>query len=535
MIGTLLLLAAMTAMAERIDQSVNDITERTLSVMKLLDDLRYAGVAVVASTSDMLLLHQFMVTAANETTSDATSIASLQNQLDEETTQLNAAVDLLKIRFTAYNRYVATHIPHATGTNDTIGKAGRAVMVLSSQLTRLAAAHPPISNMIALKGRFEDAESTYIKDLNIVLSSERGEMRRRLKALHKSLALSERLIWSGYVVLFILILVLAGTVSRNIVKRISTLRDAARQIGTIDLTARVDVTSKDELGELAHVFNAMAERLENMVCKRDLAEKKLKSVNSSLEELVTARTLALSTAKEQAEQASLAKSKFLSSMSHELRTPLNAITGFSQLIKMDIKAEHRMQHIDYVLENSKSLLSLIDQVLVLSSLENTTLNLNPKQLLLNDVIEGCIDEIGALVRAHDATIDNHLKKTDLPSVNADAVYLHRAILNILTNAVKYNRDHGRVIITGHQRDNEMVRLEIADTGVGFVEKYRGQILEPFERLTQHSLSIDGAGVGLTIASSFVDAMHGTLGYKSVVGEGSTFWIDLPIAQHDLHT
>lgn len=171
-------------------------------------------------------------------------------------------------------------------------------------------------------------------------------------------------------------------------------------------------------------------------------------------------------------------------------------------------------------------MTLIDKILSLSELDGNPVNIEMMQVNMDDVLQQAITEVALLAEKAGVKINDQTSKAPLPIILADNQHLQVVLANLLDNAIKYNRENGTVTISSSQVVEGKVRLEISDTGKGFEEDYSGQILEPFERLSHYASSISGAGVGLTIANSFVKNMMGDLGYTSTPGEGSTFWIDL---------
>lgn len=269
--------------------------------------------------------------------------------------------------------------------------------------------------------------------------------------------------------------------------------------------------------------------------QRELAlqetQNRLRSYQAELEQRVEERTRELQAAKEEAERASRAKSEFLSRMSHELRTPLNVILGFAQLMELDVEpgsaAEENLQQI---LQAGRHLLQLIEEVLDLSRIEAGRLDLSPEDLPLSEVVSEVIDLLRPLAHQRMITINSYVGH--LPYyVRADRRRLRQVVMNLLSNAIKYNRDAGVVTITASVRpEGQRIRLSVADTGPGIPEDQQGRLFEPFERLGAEESGIEGTGIGLVTSKQLIEAMGGAIGFSSQPGQGSTFWIDIPLSE-----
>jgi PAS domain S-box-containing protein len=236
---------------------------------------------------------------------------------------------------------------------------------------------------------------------------------------------------------------------------------------------------------------------------------------------------AAQSARLQAEQANRAKSEFLSRMSHELRTPLNAILGFGQLMEVDVELEAKQQgRAKQITKAGRHLLQLIDEVLDISRIESGQMSLSLEPVRLGDVIEDAVDLVRSSADAADVRllIDS---KHSAKHVHADRQRFTQVTLNLLSNATKYNRPGGEVRIYCETPNEGVVRLVIADTGIGISPDQRRDLFTPFARLGAEQTGIEGTGLGLTHSKRLVEAMHGQIGAESEPGVGSTFWVDLP--------
>ena len=229
-----------------------------------------------------------------------------------------------------------------------------------------------------------------------------------------------------------------------------------------------------------------------------------------------------------AQRESRAKSQFLSRMSHELRTPLNAVLGFAQLLLADgerVLADTRRRRLEQIHRAGQHLLSLINDVLDLSSLEGGELRIGDQPVPLAALVAETLPLVERQARQRKVK----LRSAALAGVaRADATRLRQVLLNLLTNAVKYNRDGGQVLVETESGDGQVV-LRISDTGRGMSESQLQQAFEPFNRLGLENEGIEGTGIGLAIVKALVERMGGTVQARSVPDEGSVFEVRLPEA------
>ena len=269
------------------------------------------------------------------------------------------------------------------------------------------------------------------------------------------------------------------------------------------------------------------------ISERKSAEVELKNAYGELENRIRERTLELNSAKEEAERHNQAKSEFLSRMSHELRTPMNAILGFTQLMEESTKDPLPIAHrkrTKQILKAGNHLLELINEVLDLTSIESGKVTISLEPVCISGLVEEVLSVVRPLAQGFNIKLFDQITLKKRFYVMADKTRLKQVLLNLISNGIKYNRQEGSVTLSAHNEHDSKLRINIMDTGMGIPEEKFNQLFAPFNRLGAENSEVEGTGIGMTISKKLIELMNGSIGVKSTLGKGSTFYISLPFCQ-----
>lgn len=238
-------------------------------------------------------------------------------------------------------------------------------------------------------------------------------------------------------------------------------------------------------------------------------------------------------AKEEAELANNSKSEFLSRMSHELRTPLNAILGFSQLLEIDELNYEQLDQVKEINKAGRHLLKLINEVLDISKIDAGKLELKMESVSLRNILHESISIVKPLLKKRKLDFIDKTEGMSDCYIYADETRIKQVMLNILSNAIKYNENNGVISLSCKRHNSSRMRIVISDTGAGLTPEQQKNIFQSFERIGAEYTEIEGTGIGLVISKRLTELMDGEIGFESTPGEGTTFWVEFNIVDKTL--
>jgi signal transduction histidine kinase/CheY-like chemotaxis protein len=354
------------------------------------------------------------------------------------------------------------------------------------------------------EGNFEESWARLIKKM---IDGELAEIRSVDQKIKAEFAFVESLAWISIAITLLIFLFAYRWILTGVTKPLENFIRVTNKIAKDQYDFELKNNQNDEIGTLSTAINSMVQELK--ISKKDLLQ-----------------------SKEFAEKANQAKSEFMARMSHELRTPMNAILGFTQLMQMDYKnelGELQKKNLGSILSAGHHLLELINEVLDISAIESGNLGISIGTVDIIPIVNNVISISKPLANENGITLEYQVISEGPCFAEVDPLRFKQVVLNLISNAIKYNKPNGSIVVSYEKQNNGMMRLGIKDTGHGIPEDKKEMVFQPFERIDNESEFIEGSGIGLTISQQLVKLMKGDIGFESTFGEGSYFYVDVPIS------
>ncbi len=358
---------------------------------------------------------------------------------------------------------------------------------------------PVVFKDIGIQGNKKSIDNVELGRVLVLLSSE------QIQTQHNQIILNGISIGFSAIILAMLV---SWRIGRSLSKPVVELSDTLHQISSGNLSARVEVTTKSELGQLQINFNKLAENLEEHEISRSEDLRKIKL------------------AQQEAEAASYAKSQFLAVMSHELRTPMNGVMGMLQLLQSADLSEEEKDFVLVAINSTEHLLTVVNDILDFSRIESGKMIVESVYFRLSELLRSIHQSLLSIAEDKNLSFVLEIEPELDVSVQSDPTRLRQVLINLVGNAIKFT-ESGFVKISVHteeKTDTDIhLVIDIIDTGIGIPKRQLSQMFESFKQADNStSRKYGGTGLGLAISKNLLQLMGGDLKVQSQLGVGSNF-------------
>jgi signal transduction histidine kinase len=491
-----------------IGSEFSEVVDVVAPAISALEDVRFAGIRIISSASEVALLDSLGV----EEDGDGSEIS----EMDENIILYNTAFD----SYRSYSQIIETHFSDRLHPVSQIDEMGQAVISGSSRLIELVETGASDEEIIAARKALKEVEETFLSILaeSIMFEQEEYDVGHDFVTATINSTLSLSLI--SVAAAGILVAVIGFYIYLSAAKPMREFEKMAIAIQQGDFSVRIVLEVQDEFGQLAETFNTMAAAVEHH------NNEQIAKLEQQLVEVENARV--------QAEQADQVKSAFLASMSHELRTPLNSVINFTKFVVRGVMGpvtEKQIDTLNKVISSGQHLLALINDILDMSKIESGSLNLFIEDDLdPNAILKAVINNAEALLAEKNIRLEQDIQ-ADLPKMRADRKRITQILLNMVSNACKFT-EKGFVKIKARAEDDNLL-ISVQDTGPGIASEDSESVFLSFKQTKTGLRQGEGTGLGMPISKSLAEAHGGQLWFESEVGQGTTFYIKLPLQSEAL--
>ena len=409
------------------------------------------------------------------------------------------------------------------------GAAARAVedyYVMARNISRRLIAGETGEEIVRDMAAMQQRQMTAEQKLAKATAFDRHEISGAFEAVSRARQWAMKVRLGVSAVCLLLVIVLSTSIGRSVLHSVRDVTAGLQRFGAGDFATPIPTTSQDELAEVARQANRMAESLDRLGAERERHSAELEQKNAALNEV----RMHLEHQAQELTTASAYKSQFLANMSHELRTPLNAILGFAELLESGEVPPESPQYMEFLGDiriSGKHLLQLISDILDLTKVEAGRLDFHPEPIRPELLLSGVISVLKANATTKGLVVESSVDP-GLGELVLDPARIKQVLYNYLSNAIKFTPPGGRIWVRALPEGADRVRFDVEDTGIGIAEKDISRLFVEFQQLDSTAARhVAGTGLGLALTRRLVEAQSGTVGVRSELGKGSTFFAILP--------